>query len=71
MFDNKQKRNKVMHNFEEIGPLSHAEAEVQLLSQVPELVAKTLVAMGLHDRAIAFPFAQTTQFEGPLRGKIP
>jgi hypothetical protein len=38
-----------MNTFEDIGPVTRAEAEAQLRSEVPEVMAKALIALGLHD----------------------
>lgn len=35
--------------YEEIHPVSHAEADEALSSKDPHLIARTLIAMGLHD----------------------
>jgi hypothetical protein len=35
--------------YQNIGPLSHADAELALNSREPALIAGTLIAMGLHD----------------------
>jgi hypothetical protein len=46
-----ERKNQVMGTlkYEEIGPVSHGEAETVFRNGDPSIIARTLISIGLHD----------------------
>jgi len=55
--------------YEQIDPVSHAEAKAAFATCIDELIAKTLIAIGLHDTDVQWVQEQTLHFlkhESPI-----